>query len=188
MMDFLLDLPSWTITRVAGLLSYYLLFAGVMLGIVYGMPNVKGKWKKRIYDWHARTQGAGILFAIAHAIILSIDTYSPFTWGQLLIPFSYPEHRIAYGLGSLSLYGLLLILLSTDFKSLLSRKTWLVLHMSAYPVFFLALIHGLISGTDTKNPLIYWSYIGTAAAIVLVTFLRVGTESLSSKNRSSNLT
>ncbi|RKP50083.1 hypothetical protein D7Z26_19930 [Cohnella endophytica] len=187
MNDVLLNLPSWTITRVAGLAGYYSLFIGVMLGIVHGMPNVKGKWKKRSYAWHARMQAAGLFLSIAHVMILSIDTYSPFTWGQLLLPFSYPENRIVYGMGSMALYGLLFILLTTDFKSLLSRRIWLIFHMAAYPVFFLALVHGLIAGTDTNNPFVFWSYLGTATALVLITFIRVGTEGIAPKRRSTSI-
>ncbi|MFC5407391.1 hypothetical protein [Cohnella soli] len=184
MTDILLELPTWTITRVAGLLAYGFLFLGVMLGIVYGIPQLKGNWKKRTYFWHAKTQGAGMLLALAHILILAIDRYSPFTWGQLLIPFSYPDHRIAYGLGSLSFYCLVLVLVTTDFRMFLAKRVWLFLHMAGYPAFFLALAHGLASGTDTSLPAIRWSYVATAAALILITFIRVGAESFAFRRRS----
>ncbi|MFC5470140.1 ferric reductase [Cohnella suwonensis] len=176
MTDIVLELPTWTITRVAGLAAYYMLFVGVSLGILYGMPQLKGSSKKRFYYWHAKAQGAGMALAIVHILILAVDRFSPFTWGQLLVPFSYPEHRFAYGLGSLSFYCLLLVMLTTDFRMFLSNRIWLAIHMVGYPAFFLALAHGLVSGTDTARPIFLWSYVGTATALVAITFVRVGAE------------
>jgi sulfoxide reductase heme-binding subunit YedZ len=176
MVDFVLRLPTWQITRVAGLLAFYLLFVGVMLGITYGMPGIQGAWKKQLYRWHAWTQGTGFILAIVHVIILAIDHYSPFTWRQLLVPFSYPQHRIGYGFGSLAFYGLLVVMLTTDFRILMNKKVWLVIHMTAYPVFVLSLIHGVLTGTDSKNEAIYFGYIATGTALVLITLLRAGAE------------
>jgi sulfoxide reductase heme-binding subunit YedZ len=187
MVNILLSLPSWQITRVAGLLAYYLLFVGVSLGILYGMPGIKAAWKKRLYGWHAWTQGAGFIVVILHVIILAIDQFSPFTWGQLLVPFSYPVHRFAYGFGSLAFYGLLLVMLTTDFRALISRRTWLILHMTAYPVFFLSLIHGLVGGTDTKNTPIFWGYLFTGAALIAITLLRTGAEGLRQRRANAQI-
>jgi sulfoxide reductase heme-binding subunit YedZ len=185
LIDMLLSLPSWRITRVAGLSAYYLLFIGVMLGIIYGMPGIQGVWKKKLYGWHAWTQGTGFVLVIVHVIILAIDQYSPFTWGQLLIPFSYPEHRLGYGFGSMAFYGLLLVLATTDFRALMSKRIWLALHMTAYPVFFLSLVHGLVTGTDTKNAAVFWGYIATAACLILITVLRASAEGARHRQTSS---
>jgi len=80
-------------------------------------------------------------------------------------------------LGSLAFYGLLIVLLTSDFRILLPRRLWLALHMLAYPVFFLSLIHGIFNGTDTRSPLVFGAYIATAAALLAVTFYRAAAES-----------
>jgi hypothetical protein len=172
MIDLLLRLPTWPLIRVAGLVSYYLMFIGIALGILYGLPSLRGKAKQRIYQWHSRFQSAGVLAVLVHVMLLAIDRYMPFDWDQLLIPFSYPQHRAAYGFGSLAMYGLLIILLTTDFRSLLPRRLWLAIHLSAYPFFLLAMLHGLFSGTDTREPLVFAGYVATAAGLVLLTVIR----------------
>ncbi|RIE00871.1 ferric reductase-like transmembrane domain-containing protein [Cohnella faecalis] len=158
MTDWLMQLPTWVITRVAGLSAFYLLTIGVVSGIFCGSPGIKGVWKARIFRFHSWTQGFGLIVAIAHVIVLAIDRYAKFDWITLIIPFSAPQHRLEYGLGSLAMYGLLAILLTSDFRGLLANRIWKTIHMTAYPVFFLALIHGLFSGTDSAKPLVFWSY------------------------------
>lgn len=164
------------IARVTGLFAYYLLFAGMFLGILYGAPALKGPWKARVYRWHTRSQGAGMIFVLAHILILVIDAYSPFNWSELLIPFSTPEHPIAYGIGSISFYLSLIVLLTSDFRLLMPKKLWITLHMLSYPVFFLALLHGIYSGTDTQTPAIFIGYLASAGILILVTFYRAAVE------------
>ncbi|WP_276355274.1 ferric reductase-like transmembrane domain-containing protein [Cohnella caldifontis] len=183
MSEWLVHLPTWMIARTTGLIAYYLLFAGMFLGILYGTPSLKGTWKARIYTWHTRTQGAGMIFALAHVLVLVIDHYSPFSWSELLVPFSHPEHPITYGLGSLAFYGLLLVLLTSDFRTTLPKKLWLALHMLSYPIYFMALIHGIYNGTDTQTPAVFGGYIATAAALLIVTFYRASAESRARASR-----
>jgi sulfoxide reductase heme-binding subunit YedZ len=177
MASLLVSLPTWMIARVAGLTAYYLLFAGMFLGILYGTPSLRGVWKTRVYRWHSRTQGAGLIFTLGHVLILVIDHYSPFTWSQLLVPFSHPEHPITYGLGSLAFYGLTIVLLTTDFRLMMPRKLWLILHLLSYPIFFMALLHGIYNGTDSQSALVFGFYIATAGALMAITFYRVFAES-----------
>lgn len=177
MSEWLLDLPTWMIARVTGFAAYYLLFAGIFLGILYGMPSLRGNWKSRVYQWHSGTQWAGFLFVLAHAMILVIDHYSPFNWSQLLIPFSHPDKPIPYGLGSLALYLLLLVLVTSDFRALLPKKLWLGVHLLSYPAYFAFFIHGFYSGTDSQSLPALAGYVGTAAALLVLTFIRGAAES-----------
>lgn len=176
MTDWLLQLPTWIITRAAGLSAFYLLTAGVVSGIFCGSPGIKGIWKARIYRFHSKTQSFGLIAAIAHVIVLAIDSYMKFDWITLIVPFSAPQHRFEYGLGSLAMYGLLVIMLTSDFRGLLANRIWKTIHMAAYPVFFLALIHGLFAGTDSAKPLVFWSYPAAALLVVAATAVRALTE------------
>lgn len=183
MAEWLLHLPTWMITRVTGLSAYYLLFAGMFLGILYGAPSLKGIWKTRVYRWHYRTQGAGMILVLAHIMVLVIDRYSPFNWSELLIPFSRSDHPITYGMGSLAFYGLAAVLLTSDFRAVLPRKVWLAIHLLSYPVYFLSLLHGIYNGTDTQSPPIFTGYLVSAALLLAVTFYRVHVEGRARESR-----
>ncbi|WP_138753827.1 ferric reductase [Paenibacillus sinopodophylli] len=158
MTDWLINLPTWQLTRIFGIAAYLLLFGGMALGILYSYPFVKGKRKQAVYKYHMRLTNSGALLALLHAAVLIIDTYTPFTWLELLIPFTAHEHPVIYGIGTLSLYGMLLLLLTSDFRTKLSKGVWLTIHLLAYPIFVLAMAHGFLAGTDSQAPLVKWMY------------------------------
>lgn len=80
--------------------------------------------------------------------------------------FMAHEHPVLYGMGTLSLYGLILLLLTSDFRQKLSKGVWLTIHLLAYPIFMMAMAHGFFAGTDSQLPAIKWMY-GATFAITL---------------------
>ncbi|MDQ8734162.1 ferric reductase [Paenibacillus sp. LHD-38] len=167
MTDLIIGLPTWQLTRIFGIAAYLLLFAGMALGILYSYPFVKGKRKPAIYKTHMRLTNSGSLLALLHAAVLVIDTYTPFEWKEILIPFMAHEHPVLYGMGTISLYGLILLLLTSDFRQKLSKGLWLTIHLLAYPIFMLAMAHGFFAGTDSQLPAMKWMY-GATIAITLM--------------------
>ncbi|MGG4144687.1 ferric reductase-like transmembrane domain-containing protein [Paenibacillus algorifonticola] len=161
MTEWILSWPTWQMTRVLGIGSYLMLFVGMSLGMLYSYPFVKGPSKARVYNWHIRFTNGGTLLALLHMAVLVIDTYTPFTWGELLIPFTAHEHPVIYGIGTLALYGMLVLILTSDLRPKLKRKVWLAIHMLAYPIYLLALFHGILAGTDTQLGLVQFMYGAT---------------------------
>lgn len=109
----------------------------------------------------AKLISGGMILALLHAAVLLMDTYSPFTWIELLIPFTAHEHPFWYGLGTLSMYGMLALMLSSDMRPKIKRPLWLAIHMLSYPVYLIAMLHGIKAGTDSEHPLIAAMYILT---------------------------
>ncbi|MCZ1264350.1 ferric reductase [Paenibacillus tundrae] len=165
-------LPTWNIIRISGIAAYLLLFAGVFLGIAQGMPMAKGKPKADMFKWHTRTTWLAFGLGLVHALTLYIDHYSPFTWSELLIPFTASVHPIGSGLGTLSFYGLVIVLLSSDLRNKLGRKWWFMFHMLSYPVFIGLLFHGMVTGSDSGNVLMRLMYVFTGLSILGITVLR----------------
>ncbi|WP_405153772.1 ferric reductase-like transmembrane domain-containing protein [Paenibacillus sp. FSL K6-0108] len=165
-------LPTWNIIRISGIAAYLLLFAGVFLGIAQGMPMAKGKPKAVMFKWHTRTTWLAFGLGLVHALTLYIDHYSPFTWSELLIPFTASVHPIGSGLGTLSLYGLVIVLLSSDLRNKLGRKWWFMFHMLSYPVFIGLLFHGMVTGSDSSHVLMRLMYVFTGLSIIGITVLR----------------
>ncbi|RKN74200.1 ferric reductase [Paenibacillus ginsengarvi] len=171
MVQWFIKLPTWELTRLLGLLSYMLLFAGVSVGIVYGM------WWKRhkaqLYKVHSFLSVSGTAAALLHTAILVISTYSPFPWSELFIPFSASSNPVLNGIGTIAVYGLLLLILTTDLRNKLKKRLWHRIHLLAYPLWLLCLFHGLLLGTDTKLGAVKLMYAATAAVVVVLTGLRV---------------
>lgn len=167
-----LNLPTWLIIRLAGLASYAMLFIGVAFGIIYSMPFLKGIPKASFYKWHSFAANVGLLLAVGHVLFLVVDTYRPFLWKEIFVPFSGLKDTVWTGFGTIALYGMVLIIMTTDFKVLLHSKVWRLIHLMAYPVFFLSMLHGLGMGTDTTNPYVYGFYVFSFVVIIGLTVVR----------------
>ncbi|WNQ09794.1 ferric reductase [Paenibacillus aurantius] len=168
-----LDLfPAWGLMRLLGLVSYVLLFAGVSLGILYSFPTITGKSKLTVHKAHLFATNGGTLLGLLHGVITVIDTYTPFTWSDVLIPFSASHSPVLTGIGTLTAYGLLVLIFTSDIRHKLGRKLWLAIHFLAYPIFAGALIHGFFEGTDTKLAGIRLLYAASVFVILTLTILR----------------
>jgi len=171
MVEWILSWPTWQLTRILGIMAYLALFAGMALGMLYGYPFAKGTLKARLYCWHTRLTGFGTVAALLHAAVLIVDTYSPFTWSELLIPFTAHDQPFWYGMGTLSAYGMLALLLSSDLRPKLKRPIWLAIHMLSYPIFLMALFHGIQAGTDTAQP---WAQAMYSLTLIITLLLAGG--------------
>ncbi|MFC5451967.1 ferric reductase-like transmembrane domain-containing protein [Paenibacillus aestuarii] len=174
MVHFLISLPSWTLIRWFGLAAYISLFIGMALGILYSFPQLKGTAKLRTMQIHTLANHLGTGLALLHALLLVIDAYMPFDWHELLIPFTAGHSPGLNAIGTIAMYGLLLLVFTTDIRHKLKRKLWLAFHFLAYPIFALALVHGLLLGSDSAQQMIKMMYAATAAVLILLTALRAG--------------
>lgn len=172
MVHFLVQLPTWPLIRIFGILSYLSLFVGMALGILYSFPHWKGQRKAQLMRTHTFANHLGTCLALLHAFLLVIDTYMPFDWHELLIPFTAKHATGLNAIGTIAAYGLLVLLFTTDIRHKLKRKLWYALHLLAYPVFALALFHGLFLGTESSQLPFKMMYFATAAALVVLTIAR----------------
>ncbi|MFC0215123.1 ferric reductase-like transmembrane domain-containing protein [Paenibacillus chartarius] len=172
MLDWLANAPTWYIIRYLGIISYMLLTAGLCLGIVYGFPHWNGKTKASLYKLHTWLTNGGTAIGLLHGVAPVIDTYMPFDWSGVLIPFTAAHRPVLTGLGTLAGYGLLILIFTSDIKTRLGKKLWLAIHLSAYPVFAMAFIHGFFLGTDSASPGIRIMYVTSIAAVLALTAAR----------------
>ncbi|WP_274654535.1 ferric reductase [Paenibacillus humicola] len=172
MISFLVNLPTWQIIRVTGIVSYILLTLGVALGIAYGLPLWPRKMKTVLYKIHSFATISGTALGLLHGAVTVIDTYVPYTWRELLVPFTAHYDPVLSGLGTLCGYAMLLVILTTDLRNLLKRRVWLAFHLLSYPIFAMAAIHGFFMGTDSRFPGIRLLYLASIVLVVLMSLLR----------------
>ena len=172
MTELILQMPTWEMIRFLGILSYFMIFLGVSLGICYSIPVWSGKGKARLYKIHSASTVLGMFLGILHAIWLVVDTYMPFQWIEVLVPFLAEDKPILNGLGTLAAYGMAAVILTTDLRNKLNKKVWLAIHLSAYPTFLAALVHGIGVGTDSKNIWVFLMYVVTAMVVTMLLIVR----------------
>jgi methionine sulfoxide reductase heme-binding subunit len=166
----LLKLPggplAWLILRSSGTLAYLALAISTSLGALLASKYAP-KWLNRAsqYGWHGLLSGFALAVSMIHGLFLMVDAQYRQPLVGVLLPFASSFKPLEIGLGTLVVYSLLIVYVSTVFKNQLSARAWRVLHLLSYPAFILATLHGLWTGSDSLN-LLYW----TACAAVVLTF------------------
>lgn len=111
---------------------------------------------------------------MTHGLVLLFEkNYTNYTIINILIPFTTKQQVLSLSLGILAFYGILTLIISTDFLKKLGKKTWKSIHFLSFPTFFLALMHGILMGSDTNNIVMILLYSITGIAILSLTIMRL---------------
>lgn len=162
---------AWVVTRASGISSYILLamlsITGILLttGVLYRIFSPASAWSVH------RAIATMLLFSVvAHIIALFSDRFIPFSLPALFIPFLATYRSPLVALGIMGMYLLLLTLLSSLYTITSHPKFWRTIHFLGFPMFILIFLHGVLIGTDTKQPwmiAIYWITAGLVVAGVV---------------------
>jgi methionine sulfoxide reductase heme-binding subunit len=166
-------LSTWNVIRASGLTSYLLLFLSVSLGMFCYGKWIEPKYRSVLLIMHHLFGWTGFLFGMLHGLVLMIDNYQPFSFKMVLIPFTAQYLPLASGLGTISLYLMVAVLISSDWMKTFGRKVWRFIHYLALPSYLLALIHGIAAGTDTGSLWARLLYLLTAAAFLICLTVRI---------------
>ncbi|WPP39431.1 ferric reductase-like transmembrane domain-containing protein [Paenibacillus hunanensis] len=166
-------LSVWYTSRAAGLTAYLLLFVAVSAGLLQGSSFAKGKRKAVVSLIHQWCGWFGLLFGMVHGLVLMFDDYIHYSIWNILIPFTAPYKPVLTGLGTITLYLFLIIMLSSDMMKKVGKKVWRAIHFLALPTYGMALMHGMLLGTDVKSTPIFWMYIVTATITFVLLFARI---------------
>jgi predicted ferric reductase len=165
------DKAFWTASRLTAFLAY-LAFAG---STAYGLGMSSGLidavvGKPVSLSLHRDLAWVGLALAAAHVLLLLGDKYIGFTLSTLLVPGASPYLPTPVAVGQIALWAGLFTTLSFYARARMGLRFWRGLHSLSIVVFLLATVHGLFTGTDSKQDAVWWIYLGTG---LLVLFLFV---------------
>jgi hypothetical protein len=168
---------TWNIIRAAGIGAYLMLWASVTWGLISTTAVFRPRTSKATtVALHQAFSTSGLILLATHLYFLLKDKFLPFTWVDLLIPMHTTYRPIGVALGIGALFCMLLGVLSTSWgRKLIGTKWWRRTHTLAIPAFALALVHGLMAGSDTRRPMMWWMYVGTACVVLFLLFVRAFT-------------
>jgi predicted ferric reductase len=165
----------WYMSRGAAFVAMGLLWMSMMLGI--GITNKMARvWPglPPAMAIHEYTSLLGFFFAGFHALVLLGDKYSNYSLVQLLMPFGSFQYRPTWvALGQIGFYIWFLIMLAFYIRKSLGKKTWRVVHYASFAAYLGALVHGLLSGTDTSAPWAQYFYWITGTCTLFVLMYRI---------------
>ena len=126
-----------------------------------------------LFDAHQFLSNAALGFAFFHALVLIGDRYASFPLSAILAPFAGTYKPALVALGQIALWLSLFLSLSWVVRRQIGQKRWRAFHYVSFLVYWIALLHSVAMGSDTKLLWAKWLYIGTAAAVVFLTGYRV---------------
>ena len=168
---------EWIVIRGSGLVAFSLVAASTIWGLMVSTKLFGRAIKAKPLTWFHESLGLGALVATGvHMVALTMDQYVEFGWVDVLVPGVATWEPTAVALGVTSFYGLAVVTLSFYVKGLIGQKVWRTIHFLAFGTFAGALIHGILAGTDTANPIVTGMYVGSSVLVVGLLILRITLE------------
>lgn len=148
----------WYINRAAGLVSWFLLSASVVLGLLLSSKALAGRVRPNwIQDLHRGLSGLAAVFVGVHVAGAIGDNYIHFGAADVLVPFASSWQPWAIAWGVVSLYLLVAVEVSSLLRKHIPKTAWRKIHFLSFPLFLTATAHGITAGTE----------LGTSAGIAV---------------------
>jgi predicted ferric reductase len=160
----------WFITRSAGIIAYLLLWLSMVWGLA--IPSkIFGNHLNGIFtfDFHQFLSLLSLGFVGLHIFILTADSYLPFSIAQILVPFLAPYRPVWVGIGTLTLYLLVLVTVTFYLRQRIGMKAFRYIHFTSLVAYLGSVIHAFMAGTDSSLQVIQLLYVGTFLVVVLLT-------------------
>jgi predicted ferric reductase len=156
----------WYTARATGEVSLVLLTATLVLGALVATRvggDAVGRFE--INELHRSVSVLAILFVALHVTVTVIDSYVPIGLFSALVPLTSSYRRLPVALGTIAIDLMLLIWVTSLLKDRIRFATWRTIHWLSWLCFFIAALHGFVTGSDARRP---WSIALTASCVGLV--------------------
>ncbi|HSD83841.1 MAG TPA: ferric reductase-like transmembrane domain-containing protein [Anaerolineae bacterium] len=165
----------WYLSRASALVAYALLWLSMVLGLII-TNKLARVWPggPLAFDLHQFTSLIGLAFALFHALILLGDKYINYDLAQVLVPFNSTGYKPAWvGLGQIGFYLLAIVGLSFYIRKRLGNRLWRLIHYLSFLMFVLALLHGILAGTDSTVLALQVFYWASGASLLFLFVYRI---------------
>ena len=165
----------WFLSRATAITAFMVLWFSMAWGLLLS-GRLAQLWPGTpiANDLHQFTSWLGLGFGLLHGLLLMGDRYIHFSLLQVLLPFSTDNYRPLWvGLGQLTFYLWLVIILSFYIRKRIGPKVWRGIHYASFVAFIFALFHGLFSGSDSTALWMQAMYWGSAVSLLFLTFFRI---------------
>lgn len=179
----------WYFSRASGIVSYLMLTVSVMWGLVLSTKISKEYTPApAVLALHNAVSWSAVGIGAMHGFALMFDSYMTYDLFDILIPFTGPYKPLWVGLGTVSLYIMLVASASFAWKDWLGQRMWRMIHYSTFGMYGLVTLHGLMAGTDSWTTGTNLMYVGSILLVLFLTNYRVmvGKEAASRPAATSN--
>ena len=160
----------WYTTRGAGLAMLITFSIATSLGALASVPSARLERRFLVQYVHRAAAVFGLLLLVVHVGTVLIDAKAKVGVVGALVPFASSYRPNAVALGSIAAYLMLLIVATGLARGRMARsargaRTWRYVHLLAYVSWGVAVVHGLLAGTDAG---LAWVRVLVAACVFVV--------------------
>jgi methionine sulfoxide reductase heme-binding subunit len=172
----LLDDPAvlWYVARATGLVVLVLLTATVVLGVTATTRVTTSGWPRFVTQGlHRNISLFVIILLAAHIAAVVIDSYVPIRPVDAVVPFIAAYRPFWVGLGVVSALLLAALVVTSLLRQRLGYATWRVVHWISYLSWPLAVVHGLGTGSDSRDRYALGLTVACAGIVVVAIAWRI---------------
>lgn len=145
---------EWYMIRATGTVAYLLLYFSVLVGLFSQVQKKRKKKVNGVLYLHEKLADWALILVGGHLGFLFIDSFIGFTWKELLIPFKSTYKPIPMALGTISLYFLIITMITSKVRKKIGYLRWRKLHALNPILYIMVTIHGLWIGTDFQGTIL----------------------------------
>ncbi len=157
---------AWFVIRGSGVVLVIVLALSLALGVL-STGRSAGRWWPRFLTQglHRNLALLGLVLTAVHVVTVVADEYVDIRWWQAFVPWWPLEQQPWGAFGTVAFDLVLAVVLTSLLRRRIGHAAWRWVHLTAYPVFAMAVAHGLGTGTDATEP---WSVAVTVACVAVV--------------------
>lgn len=137
------------------LVALCLLTVNLLLGLLLSMHyNPWKHWPHRRFNYfklHNWTAYVALALATLHAVLLLAVKTPAFRFIDLLYPVNGPKQPWINSLGAVSLYVLIVVVVTSYYRVAIGRDRWKLLHYLTYLTAALFFVHGVLTDPTLKD-------------------------------------
>ena len=150
-----LDLSAYLGLTAVGAVTLNM-FLGTLLVFRYSPVR---QWPHRRFNYFRLHNWCGylaLLAAIVHPLVLLLNTRPKFRVSDVVYPVHSPLQPLENTVGAISLYLLAVVVITSYFRTVLSRRVWKAFHFSIYMAAVTLFFHSLLTDPDLNTGRVDW--------------------------------
>jgi methionine sulfoxide reductase heme-binding subunit len=156
----------WYATRATGLVTFLLLTAAVVLGILTAGRFAGTTWPRFLtIGLHRNISLLAVAFLGLHVGTTVVDTYTSIGLTDAVVPFLSNYKTVWLGLGAIACDLFLALIITSLLRQRLGHRAWRAVHWCGYVCWPVALVHAAGIGTDKTRSWVFFLTIACVAAV-----------------------
>jgi hypothetical protein len=158
---------DWYAARAAGIVAYVILTIVVLVGLSLSGQLRLPRWPKfavtEVHRFGGLLVGA---FVTIHIATIALDSYTPFSLTQLVVPFTSHYRPLWTALGIVAAELLVAVAVTNALRRTIPYGWWRRIHVLNFVVWGGATVHGIGAGTDTPSAWMTLIYIVSVSGVL----------------------